>query len=75
MSSSVDCLLYIDVTKQNDMKRLIRRYMDRHCRISVMTPGCIETLDIVFENTSLAERYGRNLVRQHICDDYIIVKN
>jgi hypothetical protein len=75
VSSSVDCLLYIDVTKQNDMKRLIRRYMDRHCRISVMTPGCIETLDIVFENTSLAERYGRNLVRQHICDDYIIVKN
>lgn len=75
MSSSVDCLLYIGVTKQNDMKRLIRRYMDRHCRISVMTPGCIETLDIVFENASLAERYGRNLVRQHICDDYIIVKN
>lgn len=75
MSSSVVCLLYIGVTKQNDMKRLIRRYMDRHCRISVMTPGCIETLDIVFENASLAERYGRNLVRQHICDDYIIVKN
>ena len=57
------------------MKRLIRRYMDRHCRISVITPGCIETLDIVFENASLAERYGRNLVRQQICDDYIIVKN
>jgi dihydroorotase-like cyclic amidohydrolase len=75
VSSSVDCLLYIGVTKQNDMKRLIRRYMDRHCRISVMTPGCIETLDIVFESESLAERYGRNLVRQHICNDYIIVKN
>lgn len=57
------------------MRRLIRRTMDRHCKISVMTPGCIETLDIVFENASLAERYGRNLVRQHICDDYIIVKN
>lgn len=75
MSSSVGCLLYIDVTKQDDMKRLISRYMDRHCKISVMTPGCIETLDIVFENASLAERYGRNLVRQHICNDYIIVKN
>lgn len=57
------------------MIRLIRRTMDRHCKISVMKPGCIETLDIVFENTSLAERYGRNLVRRHICDDYIIVKN
>lgn len=57
------------------MKRMIRRFMDKHCKISVMTPGCIETLDIVFENASLAERYGRDLVRQHICNDYVIVNN
>lgn len=57
------------------MKGLIRRFMDKHCKISVITPGCIETLDIVFENSSLAERYGRDLVRQHICNDYIIVNN
>lgn len=49
--------------------------MKQNCKISVINPGVIETLDIVFENTSTAERYGRNLVRQHICDDYIIVKN
>lgn len=57
------------------MKRMIRRFMDKHCKISVMTPGCIETLDIVFENASLAERYGRDLVRQHICNDYVILNN
>lgn len=57
------------------MKRMIHRFMDKHCKISVMTPGCIETLDIVFENTSLAERYGRELVRQHICNDYVILNN
>lgn len=55
------------------VKHFKHRFMDKHCRISVMTPGFVEVLDIVFENSSLAERYGRMLVRQHICDDYIIL--
>lgn len=77
MSSSVVYLLYWNVSQNICfMLRLIRRNMNmkQKCKISVIKPGIVETLDIVFDDTDKAFRYGRNLMHQHICDNFVIVK-